>query len=690
MAKIKSVLLAATVIVMLLLQPGEASADAPYVTFTINHSGEPIMTQSAYLPTGVVDGFDIVEQDAKSGGTKSVPLSRPEDLFIDSRDRVYVADTGNARIVVFDAWGNYLHSVGRGVLNKPTGVFVDEQGLIYVADYGHEKVFIFGADGAEIQSFGKPDSHLFGKNNPFKPTKIIADKRKNLFVVGEGTIHGLIQISPEGEFLGYFGGNKTGFSLKKLLERTFYTKEQREQVMKQLPPSATNVAVDSEGLIYTSTVGTRTNSIKKLNVAGKNLLMDVWSYPDIADITVDSLGNVYAVDSFRGRIIEYDRDGNILFVFGGTDTGSQRLGLFKAPSGIGAASDGRLFVLDKQRNNIQILKPTEFTNTVHESLFYYMDGKYTQSERPWLDVLRLNSMFDLAHTGLGMAAMKQGQFETSLEEFRVAGNKEEYSNAFWEIRRAWLMEHSSGFMIGAALLIAAIALMRRLHRKNGFARPLVGGWQWFKRRKLVMQLLHTFRLMRHPVDGYYELEAEGKSSVLSATLLLLLLFAVRMFELYQTSFLFADWDVRKINILTEFLKVYVPFFAWVVSNYLVSTINDGEGKFKDIYKGSVYAFSPYIVFAAPAAVMSQGLTKLEAVLYDFASAGIVLYSVFLMFMMVKEIHGYEIGQTIKNIFLTLIGMIIMALLAFILFGLSNQVTDFVESIFQEVMYRVER
>jgi len=686
MVKCKSILF---ITIIMLLLPSTAFANAPYMTFTINHDGEPILTQSAYLPTGVVDGFNITLKDADTGEEKSVPLSSTEDIFIDSKDHVYVADTGNSRIVVFDQWGNYLQTIGQNTLSKPTGVFVDEEGTVYVADYGREKVFIFNQDGKLMKEFGKPDSHLFGGKNPFKPMKVIADKRKNLFIVGEGTIHGLIQISQEGEFLGYFGGNKTGFNLTKMLQRTFYTQVQLDQLMKQLPPSATNVAVDREGLVYTSTVGSRNDSIKKLNVAGKNLLPDLWSYSDITDITVDALGNIYAVDSFRGRIIEYDRDGNILFIFGGTDEGNQRLGLFKSPSGIAVSSDGRLFIVDKQRNNIQILKATEFTTIVHEAIFYFMDGKYAQSEGPWIDVLRLNSMFDLAHTGLGMSAMKQSEYKMALEEFRIAGNKEEYSNAYWEIRRIWLMENSSRYMIGILLLFTAVVVMKKLYRKYGFARQAVDGWKWFKQRKLTAQLLHPFRLMRHPVDGYWELEAEGKSSILSATILLILLFVVRVFEIYQTNFLFADWDVMKVNLFTEFLKVFIPFFAWIISNYLVSSINDGEGKFKDIYKGTIYALSPYIIFAGPVAIMSQGLTRLEIVLYDFASTSIVLYSAFLLFMMVKEIHGYEIGQTVKNIFLTLIGMLIMALLAFILFGLSNQVTDFIYSIFQEVKYRVE-
>jgi hypothetical protein len=59
-----------------------------------------------------------------------------------------------------------------------------------------------------------------------------------------------------------------------------------------------------------------------------------------------------------------------------------------------------------------------------------------------------------------------------------------------------------------------------------------------------------------------------------------------------------------------------------------------------------------------------------------------------MFLMVKEVHHFELGQTVKNIMLTFSGMLVMGFLAFIMFGLSNQVIDFVYAIFQEVRARV--
>lgn len=97
---------------------------------------------------------------------------------------------------------------------------------------------------------------------------------------------------------------------------------------------------------------------------------------------------------------------------------------------------------------------------------------------------------------------------------------------------------------------------------------------------------------------------------------------------------------------------------------------------------------PYLIFAIPLTVLSRGLTLMEYVIYDYAQKGMLIWCGWLIFLKVKEIHGYEIGETVKNIFLTLVGMIVMGMIAFILFGLSNQVIDFMYSIYQEVKLRV--
>ncbi|REE70581.1 Yip1-like protein [Paenibacillus taihuensis] len=672
--------------IALLLSCSTAYADVPYNTFTID-DGKGIMMQNAYTPVGAIDGYSIFgENEAASGG--KVELRNPQDIFVDNEDNVYIADTDNGRIVVLDSWGNFIRVIGQGQLKQPKGVFVTDTHDVYVADYGKQSVLVFSQDGRLKSTIGKPKSKLYGKDTPFKPQKVIVDKRGSIYIIGEGLIQGLVRLSPDGKFLGYFGGNRAGFNLLKTLQRIFYTKQQLSKMTREMPISPTNIAVDDEGLIYTSTTGINGGAIKKLNVAGKDLLGGTWSLNQISDITVDWMGNIYAVDSVEGLILEYNRDGNLMFIFSGSDTGEQRLGLLRAPTGVAVTSDGRLLVLSGERGNIQVFKPTAFTELVHEALGLYLDGKYVQSREPWNEVLRQNSLFSLAHTGIGLAYFKEGKYKEAFAEFQFSKNKAEYSNAYWELRRIWIMDHAVDVAVGFAAVVVLWAAVRFSYRRFSFGSPVVQGWTAMKEQRFIAQLLHPFRMLRHPIDGYYELEHNGKASVASATVLLVIMYTVRLFGLYTTNFLFSSIEPLQINLVTELLKLMIPLFAWVISNYLVSVINDGEGSFKNIYKGTVYALSPYIIFAIPLAIISRALTLMEGVIYNYSYDFILLWSAVLIFIMVKEIHGYEIKESVRNIILTLIGMLIMAFVAFILFGLSNQVWEFVYSLFQEVNLRV--
>lgn len=662
------------------VRPTVAFADASYKTFTLDSTGKILETQSSYVPTGVVDGSDI------PGNTQ---LSSPQDIFIDATDAVYVADTGNSRVVVFDKYGRYIRSVGSTVLSQPTGVYVDHNGYLFVADSGNNAVYKFDQSGRLVHTYSKPTSVLYGANTPFVPEKVVTDHEGNLFIVNAGSVQGLIELSPQGDYEGYFGGNRSGFSLLRYFERMFYTKTQLLQLQTILPSSPTNVAIDDQGLIYTVTSGLESQVIKKLNVSGDNLLPpDMPNLSNTTAVTVDHMGDIYAVDATYGWVTEYDADGRVLSIFGGSDTGSQRLGLFKSPSGIAVSSDGRVFVLDKERGNIQIFRPTGFTLLEHKAISLYLDGKYVESIQPWEQVLRLNSILGIAHVGIGMADYKKGDYVASLQQFRLAKDKSDYSNAYWEIRREWLLKNLSKVLLALEGLFIGRIIVRRLYHRFGFGRTVVSLWAQFKGVRLIAELWHVFRVMRHPIDGFYELRMEGKVSTFSATILLVLYFLIHLFTVLTTNFLFTNINTSSVSLTTETYSVFIPVFAWIVSNYLVSTINDGEGRFRDVYRGTLYALSPYIVFAAPIAVMSLAMTNMELVLYTFARDGMVLWSALLMFFMLKEVHGYELGETFRNIFVTIIGMMVMAILAFILFGLSNQVIDFVHSVSQEVIIRV--
>lgn len=291
-----------------------ASLSVPYKTETVSTDWEIIETQTAYIPVGLF-------------GSTSEIVS-PEDVYIDKNNHVYVADSGTKKITKFDKNGKKLLEVGEGTLQMPTGVFVDEEGQIFVADYTNEKVFRFSAEGEMLQEYGRPDSPLFGTRTPYKPQKITVDKRGNLYIIGEGSTNGIIQVGQDGTFLGFFGVNRTRPSLMSIVQDALTTDQQRSSMFLKVPPAPTNISIDEKGLVYTITAGTSFEVIRKLNISGGNIFWpDISDATNLQDITIGPLGNFFVL-SKDGRIYEYDSFGNLLFIFGGKDDGTNRLGLF--------------------------------------------------------------------------------------------------------------------------------------------------------------------------------------------------------------------------------------------------------------------------------------------------------------------------------------------------------------------------
>ena len=118
-------------------------------------------------------------------------------------------DTGNSRIIHLDASLKYIDTIGDedgdGKLSEPKGVFVTKEGMIYVADTKNARIVVFGPDGKFIKQIGKPDSPLLGKTFSYSPSKLLVDKRGYMFVVSDGNTQGLIQIDPKGSFRGFYG-----------------------------------------------------------------------------------------------------------------------------------------------------------------------------------------------------------------------------------------------------------------------------------------------------------------------------------------------------------------------------------------------------------------------------------------------------------------------------------------------------
>jgi len=131
----------------------------------------------------------------------------------------------------------------------------------------------------------------------------------------------------------------------------------------------------------------------------------------------------------------------------------------------------------------------------------------------------------------------------------------------------------------------------------------------------------------------------------------------------------------------------VPFFLWVIANYLVCSIRDGEGKLSDVYQGSAYSLLPLIITLPLVTIISKGLSYNESfVYYTILFAGVALTLIY-MVVMVKEIHYYDMKPTIGNILISLFTAIMILAVLFIIFLLLNEVWGLLSDIVRELISR---
>ena len=86
-------------------------------------------------------------------------FARPSGLAVDREGNLYVADTLNNRIEIFDGDGKFISTFGKpgdgpGYFSRPKGVAIDSDGHIWVVDGMQDRVQVFNQEAQLLISFG--------------------------------------------------------------------------------------------------------------------------------------------------------------------------------------------------------------------------------------------------------------------------------------------------------------------------------------------------------------------------------------------------------------------------------------------------------------------------------------------------------------------------------------------------------
>lgn len=283
------------------------------------------LANAAEIPTKNIEHIVTIDGDAE--------LSLPTDIVVDDSGFIYVVDSGNDRVSVFNEEGEYLRSFGKtgkqaGQFQGPVGIAIGTDERLYVADKGNNRIQIFDLNGKLIKTF----KTMF-EDQEVRPVDVAISKEGDqIFVTGNAN-HRVMVYDRDGNLLNHWGG------------------EGANKGMFRYPATA---AVSPDNKLYV--VDVLNTRVQVFEGDGKYIL-DVGSWGVLPGqlfrpkgVAIDNSGLVYISDSYMGVIQVFDSNHRFSHVLG--DRGIPKI--FSTPSGIYVDKHQRLYVAEMLDNKISV------------------------------------------------------------------------------------------------------------------------------------------------------------------------------------------------------------------------------------------------------------------------------------------------------------------------------------------------
>ena len=670
----------------------------------------------------------------KYGNTQ---LNLANDVTSDYEGNLYIADTGNNRIVVLNkrdykaigVIGSFYNSENGKIdsFDAPTGIYVTDPNKmvdgschIFVCDSNNRRILVFDRDYNHVRTIESPESALISEEQ-FKPYAVAVDIYGRIFVVSRSCYEGVIVLSGAGEFTGFIGAQKVTQDVLSEIWDRFQSAEDREDDVKNLSIPFNNITVDDYGFVYVtinftdpsdksqqlSSIRSKTatySPVKKLNSMGVEIMKRNGFFdpggevavrtPDlvsnIIDIAIGNEGSWTILDtatlpdsSSRSRTFTYDQNGNLLFAFG--EGGGQIGNGTKYYAMCYQVVDGeyRLVLLDYARTGFQltVYHPTEYYDKIMSALHNENVHNYSETINDWQEVLTSNNNFDLAYIGIGKALYNQGKYEEAMDMLSKAYETEYYSKAFAAVRKevlsVWLLP------VIILLVVALVFFFKFLgwaKKKNKAVSLKVGPKTYGE------EMLYVFHLIFHPFDGFWDLKHEKRGSVRAASTILGITVVSFFYQAIGQGYMFNPRN-NYSSVVMQVISVAIPVLLWVVANWCLTTLFEGEGSLKDIYIATCYSLAPLPLFIIVSTILTNVFTATEGSMVSMlVTIGYIWVGILLFFGMVVT-HDYTTGKNVITTLGTIVAMAVIMFIAILFSSLVMKMATFLVSIVTEIASR---
>lgn len=302
----------------------------------------------------------------------------------------------------------------------------------------------------------------------------------------------------------------------------------------------------------------------------------------IVDVALGPNGMWSIIDQKRSKVFTYDSNGVLLFVFG--DIGDQ-VGNIQNLQAI-AYQGSNILLLDSTNNTITVYKRTSYGDLIANALQNTEDQNYDAAVNYYTAILQRNNNYDSAYVGIGQSLYRDGEYMQAMQYFKYAYDTVNYSEAYSAYRKEWVED----YVILIPIIIVAICLLISWffrHAKKVNKR----GHAYKEKRSLGEELWYAIYVIFHPFDGFWDIKHEKRGSVKGATTILAITVAAFLYQSVGRGWLFNPYQ-NGASYIMVFMSVALPVALWVIANWCLTTLFDGEGTLKDVYIATCYALTP--------------------------------------------------------------------------------------------------
>lgn len=264
-------------------------------------------------------------------GDKTNPLSLPSDVSVDEDGNIYIVDSGNHRIAVFDDTGESILTISskgqkQGELTNPVGIDVDEN-YIYIADKDNHRIQIFNKNGRV-----KKNITLKQGDKLIRPVDVAVNKKLKLFYITGNNNHKVMVYDYSGKLLHQWGGQGTNRG--------------------EFRYPATISLFDNN--VYV--VDVLNSRLQIFNAKGElQAIAGEWGVLPgqlfrPKGVALDNMGNIYVSDSYFGMIQVFSSDTRFRYVL--AENGKPYK--FTSPAGITIDKQNRLYVCEMLKNKVSV------------------------------------------------------------------------------------------------------------------------------------------------------------------------------------------------------------------------------------------------------------------------------------------------------------------------------------------------